>query len=265
MVETSLGKGIIVASSEFGLGRGRRKGRKLTSTDLLAALFAVLAVGIVAVAIAFFRRKRRTRRQGQRLGSSTDLSESKGGDGDGEMVEKGRGPGSSGDHISVFLPSESFLSSGSSRTSSFMTNSESSQSESQDRPTSYGGTQRSFPSSTWTDSASEAGLSFSDSFDDTSPFADVHRVISSSTASTSSSQTTTTTSSLSVPMRAHLNTLLLPRTRDSSYTTSSSSSTEAGDRLSLSSSRSPAPSTLSSTGATWGREHDGDSVLSAGS
>ena len=227
----------------------------------LAVLVAVLGAGIVAFAIAFFGRKRRTRRQGQRLGSSTDLPIDK--DGDGEMVEKGRGPGSTGDHVSVSLPSESFLSSRASRTSSFTTdsyttNSVSSQSEYLERPTSYGGTERSYFASTWTDSASENGFSLSDSLDDTSPFADVHRVTSSSSTTTSSSRTTTTASSLNVPMRAHFTTRLLPRTHNSTYTTSSSSSTEAGDALSLSSSRSPAPSTLSSTGATWGREHDGE-------
>lgn len=244
---------------------------------------AVVALGAVAGIVTWLRRKRRTRRQGTRLGSTTDLvgsDEHKGSDGGlgGGMREKAPGR----DDMSLFVPTESFMSSRPSRsdsrtysrTDSFTTNSSSSQSHdyraflvgegasSTRFGTSYTGTDS---SGTETETASQSfdsrsrstgrdSLSVNLDDDAASPFADVHRAPSSRSASSRLTMSDTG----SYPAAAVLRAKYAPAAHQRLSVATMASLTPSAvsvDAPSTASSRA-APS---STGAVYGRDDDASS------
>ena len=194
------------------------------------ALVAVFAAALLAALALYVQKKRRARRQGRRLGSISDTTD--------EMSQKR-------DISSSFLPSESFLSrdtrasfAGDSRTT-FATNSVSTRSR-------YHRNSLAPTSILYTTTSRSSDFTLDrDSFDDDSmsPFSDVHQ-----------------------PPHARVATRDNLHSRaDSISTFSRSSFTDSrrttDDLSMLSSLRSPP----SSTGATYGRGHDEEDLISLGS
>lgn len=185
-----------------------------------SVLVAVFGITLVGVAVLYIRKRNTTRRQGHRLGSTSDFTE--------EMLQKG----------SAFLPIESFLSRGDSRTSytrdsrtSFVTNSASTRSRNY---------RHSLPPTSTTSQSSSFTFDH-DSFDDSSisPFSNIHH-----------------------PPGARVATRDNLHSRADSISTFSGESRQTVDEMSLMSSiRSPP----SSTGATYGRGHDEEDLISLSS
>lgn len=188
-------------------------------------LVVVFAVGILATVGAYLSKKRRTRRQGRRLGSTADLSEPK--PTSSEMKE---GEKPAGSHVYLFLAADNFLSSRNSRTS-FATNSSSS------RSVDYRASLSGAPS-TFCAASRSSGYTLDADGDSLSPFSDIHLPGGVRTASRNNvhSRHESVSSFQSDPQRLSTHTQ------------------ETVDVMSLLSTRSPP----SSTGATYGREHDFD-------
>lgn len=206
-------------------------GRGFSLTLLPAALVAFFATAFLAALGLYLRKKRRSHLQGQRLGSTSDLTD--------EMSQKKAGAISSS-----YLPTESFLSRQSrftrDSTTSFATNSVSTRSRN---------FQHSLAPTSTLYSTTSGSSSFTlerDSFDDDdsiSPFSDIHH-----------------------PPGARVATRDNLHSRDDSISTFSRSSVaesrQTVDNLSLvSSTRSPP----SSTGATYGRGRDEEDLISLSS
>lgn len=194
-----------------------------TGTDALPSLpvlVVVLGAGLIGVLVAYIRKRRRTRRQGQRLGSTSDLVAPSMTD---EMAQKP-------DSRASFLPTETFYSRDS-RTS-FATNSVST--HSRDYRNSFAA-----PSTFYTTShSSDFTLDRDYDEDSISPFSDIHQPphVRTATRDNLHSRPDSISSTFySGPTRSSL----APSTLDG---------------VSLLSERSPP----SSTGATYGREHDFD-------
>lgn len=182
----------------------------------------VFAAGLIGVLVAYIRKRRRTRRQGKRLGSTSDLVAPSVTD---EMAQKP-------DSRASFLPTETFFSSDS-RTS-FATNSVSTRSR--DYRNSLAA-----PSSTFyaTSHSSDFTLDrdYDDEDDSVSPFSDIHQP-----------------PGVRIATRDNLHSR--PDSISSTFYSGPTRSSVAASRdtMSLVSERSPP----SSTGATYGREHDFD-------
>ncbi|ORY92441.1 hypothetical protein BCR35DRAFT_297849 [Leucosporidium creatinivorum] len=194
-----------------------------------SVLVVVFAAGLIGVLVAYIRKRRRTRRQGQRLGSTSDLVAPSVTVHD-EMVQKP-------DSRASFLPTETFYSRDS-RTS-FATNSVSTRSR--DYRNSLAAPSTFYATSHSSDFTLDRDYD-DDEDDSISPFSDIHQPPGVRTA---------TRDNLHSRPDSISSTFYSGPTRSS---VAASRDTMTLDGMSLLSERSPP----SSTGATYGREHDFD-------
>ncbi|KAM0751283.1 hypothetical protein T439DRAFT_325430 [Meredithblackwellia eburnea MCA 4105] len=231
-----------------------------TGTVVGVVVFAAVALGIMTGVAAWLRRKRRFKRQGQRLGSTADLG---GGGGDNDSLRSSMRPPMeekfrSAHDVSILVPTESIMSgrTRTSRTDSFATNSISSEGTHD-----YSAYLREGAASRTTFTSSESGSrssrSYSDDFslnldDAASPFADIHRTPSSRSSSSSSAFTSEVGHNNPRMPAASVGAPGRPATRQS-VVTFASLAPSAVSLATVSSRAAP-----SSTGAVYGRNQDDD-------
>lgn len=216
-----------------------------------AVVTTLACVGVFSLLTWWILRKRRAARQGVRLSSTSDLNSSEEGFRQGggtyaatrDMSEKGHAGRS---HVSLFLPSESFMTSRRESTTSFGTNSVSS---------------RSYSGSEFTETASLMSMDEDDiDADSISPFHNSHRA---------PSQRSSASFSLTAPSQARFasrnNLHNQQRESGSTWMTTATGRVVPGTGASRRGHSHLAPDARSllsmapsSTGATWGRETEED-------